>query len=81
MTYNRVKNYPKPLPDFSTKHKCRNFDSVMAWLRERELRVLPPEYDFPYMPGTKEYSKPPQPEVYKEMHPDAELSFGRPVAY
>ncbi|KAL1610711.1 hypothetical protein SLS60_002381 [Paraconiothyrium brasiliense] len=81
MTYNKVKNYPKPLPDFSTRHKCRNFPSVLDWIRSRAIPVEPPEYDFPYLPETKEYSKPPQPDVWSKMHPDTEMSHGRPVAY
>ncbi|PVH95584.1 hypothetical protein DM02DRAFT_473460, partial [Periconia macrospinosa] len=32
-----VENYQRPLPDFSTKHKCRNWEGVLNWAREREV--------------------------------------------
>ncbi|KAF2636004.1 hypothetical protein P280DRAFT_473412 [Massarina eburnea CBS 473.64] len=80
MTYNRVKGYPKPLPDFSTRHKCRNLPSVLDWLKSRAIPAPPPEYAFPYAPDSRLFSKSPQPDVYLKMHPDAKTEYGRPVA-
>lgn len=28
---------PKPFVDFSTQHKCRNFDDIRRWAEERQM--------------------------------------------
>lgn len=37
VTYNWVKGMPNPIPNFNTKHKCRNFDAIKEWASERQM--------------------------------------------
>lgn len=44
------KSFPKAFVDFNTKHKCKNFDAIREWAKERQLPehvaddfLLPPE--------------------------------------
>ena len=36
-SYVWVDRYPKPFPDFSVQHKCRNFDAVLGWAEENQV--------------------------------------------
>lgn len=31
------KEHPRPFPDFSTRHTCKNYDVVRSWAKEREV--------------------------------------------
>lgn len=52
-----VENYPRPLPDFSTMHKCRNWEGVFNWVRKREV-VIPKGYEWKSQPWEKIFSRP-----------------------
>lgn len=32
-------NEPLPMPDFSTLHRCRNFDDILNWSYNNERKV------------------------------------------
>jgi len=34
-----VKRHDHPYPDFSTQHKCRDFQAVWAWARENQVNM------------------------------------------
>ena len=34
-----VKHHDHPWPDFSTVHKCRNFDSVWEWASKNQMNL------------------------------------------
>ena len=34
-----VKHHDHPWPDFSTVHQCRNFDAVLAWVKEHQVQL------------------------------------------
>ena len=36
-TFNWVQNHSSPSPNFNTKHKCRNFDDVLAWSKAHRV--------------------------------------------
>lgn len=36
-SYVWVEGYPRPFPDFSVYHKCRNFDVVLDWAKENQV--------------------------------------------
>jgi hypothetical protein len=36
-SYIWVEGYPKPFPDFSVNHNCRNFDAVLKWAEEKQV--------------------------------------------
>ncbi|CCM06778.1 uncharacterized protein FIBRA_09077 [Fibroporia radiculosa] len=39
ITYDWVAGFPKPFPDFSTVHQCRDFGKIQQWERENRVRV------------------------------------------
>jgi hypothetical protein len=43
-------DHPKPFVDFSTKHKCKNFDAIRDWAKQRQIPEKVPD----------DYLKPPQ---------------------
>ena len=34
-----VQNYTLPWPDFSTTHRCRDFDAVLDWVDKHQVNV------------------------------------------
>lgn len=52
-----VKDYQRPLPDFSTMHKCRNWEGVFDWARKREV-VVSKGYQWKSQPGEKIFPRP-----------------------
>ena len=34
-----VQNHDHPWPDFSTTHKCRNFDAILDWVDKNQVVV------------------------------------------
>ncbi|CCM01727.1 uncharacterized protein FIBRA_03793 [Fibroporia radiculosa] len=39
ITYDWVADFPKPFPDFSTVHQCRDFTKIQEWERANRVRV------------------------------------------
>jgi len=39
ITYEWVRDFSEPYPDFNTKHQCRNFEKILAWANENALHV------------------------------------------
>ncbi|ESZ96356.1 tat pathway signal sequence [Sclerotinia borealis F-4128] len=52
-----VEDYQRPLPDFSTPHKCRDWNSVMDWAKERQV-IMPPHYDWSHQTWEKVFPRP-----------------------
>jgi hypothetical protein len=61
ITHNWVKHFPRPYPNFNTWHKCRNFDSVMEWVKDSQLPQRPPNGadEWPKVPGSVVLDTPP----------------------
>ncbi|KAL8626496.1 hypothetical protein Q9189_007809 [Teloschistes chrysophthalmus] len=38
ITHRWVEGHPRPYPDFNTWHKCRDFEGVLAWTKERAMK-------------------------------------------
>lgn len=38
-------NYPQAFPDFSTKHKCKNYEEVRLWAEAHQIQ---PDADLPF---------------------------------
>lgn len=56
ITHRWVKHYPRPYPDFSTWHQCRNFENVLRWTQDKQLKEEeggPPE-GWTYVPADGE---------------------------
>lgn len=47
ITHTWVTHRQIPLPDFSNRHKCRNFDAVIQWSKEHAV----PSFEFIQKPG------------------------------
>jgi hypothetical protein len=43
MTYNWVQDNPTPYPDFDTRHRCRNFDTLLEWSEKTMPKDVPPD--------------------------------------
>ncbi|KAJ6024974.1 hypothetical protein N7540_005771 [Penicillium herquei] len=39
MTYGWHPDFPSPYPDFTTSHKCRNFDKIKEWVLAHEANI------------------------------------------
>ncbi|PLB49953.1 hypothetical protein P170DRAFT_435237 [Aspergillus steynii IBT 23096] len=52
-----VENYRRPLPDFSTKHKCRDWQAVLQWAKDRQVTV-PSHYPWKPQSWEKVFPKP-----------------------
>ena len=37
ITHRWVKDFPRPYPDFNTRHQCRNFDSAYQWTIDKQV--------------------------------------------
>lgn len=53
ITHRWVKDYPRPYPDFSTWHQCRNFEDALQWTKDKQLdeRDGGPPSGWKYKPG------------------------------
>ena len=52
-----IEDYERPMPDFSTPHKCRQWESVLDWATKRQVAV-PPGYRWKHEEGEKVFSRP-----------------------
>lgn len=52
-----VENYQRPLPDFSTTHKCRDWEGVLGWARKKEIFV-PADYRWARGANEKVFPRP-----------------------
>ena len=52
-----VDGYQRPLPDFSTPHKCRNWESVLEWASKRQVRV-PTGYQWKHQDWEEVFPRP-----------------------
>ncbi|KAF2170055.1 hypothetical protein M409DRAFT_19664 [Zasmidium cellare ATCC 36951] len=61
LTMNWVESHSQPYPNFNTWHKCRNFDSVMDWVRGSALQLENSENAtvWPQVPGSVVLARPP----------------------
>ncbi len=49
--------YNRPFPDFSTPHKCRNYNAILDWATERQAPV-PEGHVWTVQPGEKIFPRP-----------------------
>ena len=61
LTYRWVKGHDEPFPNFNTRHRCRNFESLVEWAGFGPGRIarLPPGFKFKPMPGEKIWDEEP----------------------
>ncbi|KAF7333837.1 hypothetical protein MVEN_02340600 [Mycena venus] len=43
ITYNWLKGWDKPFPDFNTWHQCRNFDRILEWSHNHQVHIASDE--------------------------------------
>ena len=53
-----VKKHDHPWPDFSTTHKCRNFDDVLDWVDKNQV-IVPENFKIQKPPDAFELPVPP----------------------
>ncbi|KAF2726920.1 hypothetical protein EJ04DRAFT_539208 [Polyplosphaeria fusca] len=58
LTYVWVKDHPAPSPDFNVQHKCRNIESILDWVEERQIHTKE-GHRIERQPGQKELEPPP----------------------
>jgi hypothetical protein len=37
ITYNWVRGYSTPMPNFNVQHRCQNFDAALEWTLDRQV--------------------------------------------
>jgi hypothetical protein len=52
-----VKDNPTPIPNSNTWHKCKNFDNILQWTKDKQLPKW--EGHLEILPGSKIYEKQP----------------------
>ena len=63
ITHNWVKDYPRPYPDFNTWHQCRDFENVLQWAKDHEMKGPPfgpsVHHKWSPEPGARIFDSPP----------------------
>ncbi|CAA7266708.1 unnamed protein product [Cyclocybe aegerita] len=57
ITYEWVKGFPLPYPDFNTKHQCRNYQKILDWANDNAVHI--PKEHVTRLPDTLDMLTPP----------------------